>query len=428
MRDAVRVWVIAGALLLPGASALPARAAEDPAPAPAPGEMGTMPPAPMDGGGAMGPAGPMGTAPRRDPPRPPTAGGKLDLPGGPGPALDTPLERRRLARALFFDLRGRGPSTGELRWAVALDHERQVDAMLADPATWAHWVDEELFHQLLIDRFRPVGERLDALPAALASGRATARDALRDIVYTPEFNARNPGNDTFVSVVLESMLGLRVQDHAHVKTLEAGKRMYDGQPARMFGVLGRSQADCLRIALDQPQTSEQIARRAWRNLHREEPPAALVKAAGARLHAEPGALRDLLREWLLADEWKRCAAMPRPKEDQVYIRTLFVDILGRVPDFDEFRNMRNALLALSDPAPVRRVLAQLLLESPSGPRWAKEEIRAPVDFVRERFLLLLGREPTAKERDAFVAELGTYQSTPETLVLALLASADYQYY
>jgi hypothetical protein len=432
MRAAVRGWTIAGALALLVGLPVPARAAaEDPAarvPAPAPsaaaddagGMMGGPPPAPPTGE-VMAPS-------RRDAGPPPTGAGRLDLPGGLGPPLDTPLERRRMARALYFDLRGRGPSTGELRWAAAISHEAQVDAMLADPATYETWLEHELYHQLLLDRFRPAGERLRALPAQLAAGTATAHDALREVVFTPEFNARNPGNDTFVTVVLESLLAIRVQDHAHAKTLEAGKKMYDGLPARMWGILGRSQSDCLRIVLGRPEVSAQLVRRAWRQVHGEEPPDAVVQDAGARLRADPSCLKALFREWLLDPAWKRCALRPRPKDDAPYIRTLFVDLLGRTPDFEEFRNMRNALLALSDPAPVRRVLAQLLLESPGGPRWKKEEIKAPEDWVRERFLLLLGREPTARERDAFVAELGTYAGKPETLVLALLTSPDYQYH
>lgn len=333
---------------------------------------------------------------------------------------------RRFARAAWFDLRGRGPTPEELKAAVSLEPGALVDRLLADPATWESWLDRELYFYLLIDRFRPVSDRVLALPARLASGEATVKDATREIVVSAEFNARNPGNDTFVSVVLEQLLGLTVQKEA--RALAAGKKMYDGYPDRLFGELGRNQADVVRIVLGRKEFAERFVERQFRSLHGRAPAKEDVARDGARFLGDPASFKGILRDWLLSDGYRARTLLPRPKSDLVFVRTLFSDLLGRDPTFDEFRNSRNAFVALSDPAPIRNVIAQLLLDSGRATLPEKSAITKPVEWVRGEFLRLLGREPTERETDAFVATLGEYGGEPKTIVLALVTSPEYQYY
>jgi hypothetical protein len=333
---------------------------------------------------------------------------------------------RRWARALWFDLRGRGPTAAELRASLALEPAALVDRFLADPATWEAWLDRELYYFLLIDRFRPVSERVVALPPRLASGEANAKDALREIVVSAEFNARNPGNDTFVSVVLEQLLGTVVQKEKRV--LEAGKKMYDGYATRLFGELGRNQSDVVRIVLAQRECADLFVARQRRRVFGREAAREEVDRDGARLHADPAAFPGLLREWVLSDAYRARTAIPRPKDDTTFLRTLFSDLLGREPTFEEFRNSRNAFLALSDPAPIRNVIAQLLLDSGRAEVPRKEDLGKPGDWVREQFLRLLGRPATDRETEAFVAALGEYGCEPSTLLLAIVTSPEYQYY
>ena len=80
------------------------------------------------------------------------------------------------------------------------------------------------------------------------------------------FSLRNPGNDTFVTVVLEQALGLTVQDRKVTRILEAGKRMYDGKRTKLFGVQGRSQSDVIRIVLQRPEFSRHVLDRHHRRL------------------------------------------------------------------------------------------------------------------------------------------------------------------
>ncbi len=342
------------------------------------------------------------------------------------PAPEDPAARRRFARALFFDLRGRGPTPAEMQEALGREAEEQVDRMLSDPATWEAWLDRELYYYLLIDRFRPTSDRVRALPERLALGAGTAKEATREIVVSVEFNARNPGNDTFVTVVLEQLLGMVVQQKP--KVLAAGKTLYDGKTERFLGQVGRNQSDIVRIVLDQREFADRFAERQYRQVFGAPMPKEALARDGARLHADPAAFQALLREWLLSDAYRARTRIPRPKDDLVFIRTLWVDLLGREPTFEEFRNSRNALLALSDPAPVRGVIAQLLLDSGKAPLPAKETLTRPADWVRSRFLDLLGREPTRTETEAFVATLGEYGCEPKTILLAIATSPEYQYY
>jgi hypothetical protein len=363
-----------------------------------------------------GPVRPAPAATETQPPAAPTA--------APRPATDA--ASRRWARGVWFDLRGRGPTPAELDGAAAEPPEALVDRLLAEPATWEAWLDRELYFYLLIDRFRPVSDRVKELPARLASGEASVKDATREIVVSAEFNARNPGNDTFVTVVLEQLLGTVVQKDA--KPLEAGKKMYDGLAARLFGELGRTQSDVVRIVLGQKQFAERFVERQHRQVFGRAPSKEDVARDAVRFHEDPGAFRTILREWLLSDAYRGRTAIPRPKGDQVFIRTLFTDLLGREPTFEEFRNSRNAFQALSDPAPIRNVIAQLLLESGRAVLPAKSAITKPAEWVRSEFRRLLGREATGNEVDVFVGTLAEYTCEPKTIVLTIVTSPEYQYY
>jgi hypothetical protein len=301
-----------------------------------------------------------------------------------------------------------------------------VDDLLADPATWEAWLEGEFWYYLLVDRFRPVSDRVKALPDRLALGASTVRDATREIVVSAEFNARNPGNDTFVTVVLEQLLGVVVQKEP--KLLEAGKRMFDGVAAKLWGEVGRSQSDVVRIVLARREFADRFVERQHLRVFACPAPRELVARDGARFHADPGSWTGILRGWLLSPEYEARTRVLRTKDDLVFIRTLFVDLLGREPTFEEFRNSRNALTALSDPTPVRHVLAQLLLDSGKAPLPDEASLARPPEWIRSKFLDLLGREPTRGELETFTATLGEYACEPKTVVMALVTSAEYQYH
>ena len=358
-------------------------------------------------------------------------------PTGPSPsapAADLDATARRATRLLFLDLWGRTPTDEELSKYAALPWEARVDALLETEETWRNWLEEESFYFLLIDQFRPVSDRVVALPAAMLEGRMSFRDAHQTIALSSEFNARNPGNDTYCTVVLEQFLGIEVQKN--VRLLEAAKQAYDGKPQKVFDVPVRNQSDVVQASLDQKAYTDLFVRRMERRYLRQDLPKAEHDGAVGILQTQPIQFRAVLREWLLSDGYAGAARPPHRKNDLQFIRSLFVDLLGRPPAYEEFRNMRNALQALADPTPLRGVLAKVLLDSsavaappapadPSTERYPGDRFR-PV--VTDLFRRLLGRDPSQNEMSLFVQTLNEPGATWRTAAMGLLSSPQYQYY
>lgn len=332
--------------------------------------------------------------------------------------------RLKLVRRLFVDLKQRTPTAAEQARFYAPPVPEVVDALLSDAETWEAWYERQLHYFLLLDRFRPVEGPLTTIPARLARGETAPLGALEEIVRSQFFNQRNPGNDTFVTVVLEQCLGMVVQKSP--AALEAGKKLYDGHRAKFLGETGDSQADVVRIVFGRAECAEHFVRRTYRELFDAEPTPARVAADAARVRAAPGGFRETLREWLVAPEYARAVARSRRKPEVPYVRSLFQDVLGRLPSYDELRNVRNAFLSLADPTPVRLVMARVLLDSREAvvPRPGD-----PERFVREQFVRLLARPPSDAEREAFSSAVRSDPGGGPRLVLwTLLSSAEYQTY
>ena len=358
---------------------------------------------------------------------------------GESPAGDARLtsDERRLTRALYFDLLGRSPTREELARIAQLPYPERVDKLLASHEAWEHWFEQESFYFLLIDRFRPVSDRLANVPGNLRDGLTTFRDAHREFALSAEFNARNPGNDTYVTVVLEQFLGIEVQSEPRL--LKEAKRMYDGEKTRIFKELGSNQSDVVRISLEQPGYVELFARRMERQYLGTELSDEEHAEVVSRLTLDPAELRPLLREWLTSERYTSPDRKPRQKDDHQFIRGLFVDLLGRPPALQEFRNMRNALQALTDPAPLRGVLAKVMLDSGAvePPAGIERTDGATSDSaagqvtgeqVTDLFQRLLGRDPTPDELSAFLTVLAEPGATWRTAAIAILTSPNYQYY
>lgn len=357
----------------------------------------------------------------------PTAG---DAPAATSATVDSAT--RRAVRQVYLDLWGRAPTDEELVRLAPLSHEARIDALLDTEEAWRNWLEDEAFYFLLIDQLRPVSDRVAAIPAAMRDGRTHFRDAHRTIALSSEFNARNPGNDTYCTVVFEQFLGMEVQKN--VRLLETAKLAYDGKSQRLFNVQVRNQSDVVQATLEQKASTDLFVRRMERRFLRADLPKAEHDAAVAILHAQPSQFRTVLREWLLSDRYAGAARAPRAKNDLQFIRTLFVDLVGRPPAYEEFRNMRNALQALADPAPLRGVLARVLLDSSAvvAPPVLAADERYPGDrwrpTVTDLFRRLLGRDPSTVEMETFVQVLQEPGATWRTAAMGLLSSPQYGWY
>lgn len=344
-------------------------------------------------------------------------------------ALDLPDDERRFIRRVHFDLLGRPPSESELLVAAAEGRDAAVSRLLASEEFAAEWYEGELYYFLLIDHFRPASGRFSSLPRRLERGEITFPDAVREIVSSQSFAARNPGPDTFVTVVLEQLNGLRVQDEP--KTLEAGKRLYDGYEGTLFGRKGRSQSDVVKIAAGEPSFRKRFVERLAALFFDEPLPPAERDAAAERLSADPDATREIAAGWILSERYAAsAAARARKKTDRQYVRSLYADLVRRSPTYEEMRDLRNAFQSLADAEPLRAVVARLVCDSRKAvfPQPEKEAIGDPERFVRGEFARLLGRQPTAAEASAFAAAWADPACTPRAVVKALVTLPEYQTY
>ena len=331
----------------------------------------------------------------------------------------------RLLQRDCYDLLARGPTDAERRSYLGAEVATLVERIVRSREAMTEWFEEQLFYFLLLDRFRPGGESIERIPARLQKGELDARSAIAEILLSTGFSLRNPGNDTFVTVALEQCLGYRVQDKATLPILEAGKKAYDGKKAKFLGAEASSQSDVVKAVLAHVDFT-----RALLDRHRVRLlGAGLPKDAPevARVHQDMSQFFVVLGEWITSADYAAAVSTRRRKSERQFLRGIYNDLLGRAPSLDELRNLRNAMTAMADPAPLRSVLAKVILDSPHCklPERAQGEDAA---FVDGCFLRYLAREPQDKERAAFVGAMTQKGASPQQIVRAIVGSLEYQTY
>jgi hypothetical protein len=330
-----------------------------------------------------------------------------------------------MLQRLCYDVLQRGPSPAEVRMFVGAEVPAVANRLLQSREAMVVWLEEQLQYFLLLDQFRPQGPAIEQIPSRLQKGDLDARGAIAEILLSTGFSLRNPGNDTFVTVVLEQCLGYRVQDAKNKPILDAGKRIYDGKKGKFLGQEGQNQADLLQIVL----AHEDFARHLLGREHMRILGAPLPKDSPAvtRLQQDPKCFFVLLGEWLASPEYQQALAQRRSKTERQFLRGLWHDLLERTPSYEELRNLRNAMQAMADPAPLRSVLAKVVLDS--GKCTLPEcTPGAEAEFVRACFSRYLAREPNERERTNFAAAITKDGGKPDQIVRALVGSLEYQTY
>jgi len=329
-------------------------------------------------------------------------------------------------RTLYLDLLGRPPFAEE--WGSWLGRGRVelLDALLGGAEFWDHWYEEQLYYLLLIDSFRPETPGAREIPAKLVEGRLDVRGALHRLALSPSFDMRNPGADTFVTVVMEQLAGMTVQKSP--RELEIGKALYDGGSGVFLGSAGSCQSDVVRIAIESKAATRHFVEREHERLLRRSADGRELGGWTRELERDARGYLDILRRWLQSDGYDERLAHPVQKPNRLFVRGLFVDLLGRLPAKDEVEPMRNALDGLSDSRPLRAVLVRLLLDSGSVDVPAKDAIEDPTEWIAGLFPRLLGREAAPDELATFARTFHRPDCRPATLLLALLSDPAYHRY
>ena len=356
-------------------------------------------------------------------PPPGTVPASQDPESAAEPALA--LDARRL-RSLFLDLLGRPPFPAErAEWLGRGTHEL-LDALLGTPAFWQHWFDEQLYYFMLIDNFRPEGEGVEAIPAGLAAGKLSVRDALHRIALLPSFDLRNPGADTFVTVVMEQIVGLTVQ--LAKRELEIGKGAYDGRPGLFLGASAGSQSDVVKIAVEHKDATRHLVAREYERVVDAPLERRALAEAARELYKDPWRYLAVLREWLLSDAYGARLARGKELSNRLFVRALFVDLLEREPTSDEAETLRGALDGLGDSRPLRAVVVRMLLDSGKVALPAKDSIADPTAWVGEQFRRFLGRDASQDELRIFVAAFHEEALEPRMILQVLLSDPAYHRY
>lgn len=335
---------------------------------------------------------------------------------------DRPLDSA-LLRAVYMDLLGRSPAQAERETWSGRQFADLTGALIRGREFWEHWIQEQLYYFLLIDNFRPQADRVVEIPELLQEDRIGVRDAIHRIALCASFDQRNPGSDTFVTVVMEQLLSIKVQSRE--RELEMGKRLYDGGSGVFLGTRGASQSDVVRIAISDRRFLSELLAREYTRLLRTKPPRRDLSAWTRRLEQQPQAFGDLLHEWLMSEAYDRRLEEKVTQPNRLFVRAMYMDLLDRLPGMDEQRSMRDALDGLSDPGPLRSVLARLLLDSGGTLTPEREDIEDATTWIRGLFDRLLGRPPTEEELKVFVTAYHQPDCRPTTVVYAIVSHPEY---
>jgi HEAT repeat protein len=176
------------------------------------------------------------------------------------------------------------------------------------------------------------------------------------------------------------------------------------------------------------RAAQHLVARVFERLTRRAPEKGDLARWSALLHRDPYRYLELSREWLLSESYAQRLAQPVPKSNRLFVRSLFVDLLGRLPTQEELEPMRNALDGLADSRPLRSVLARLLLDSGQAHAPAKASVEDPSGWIAERFRRLLGREASAEELRTFLSVFHDAECRTETILYALLSHSEYHSY
>lgn len=308
----------------------------------------------------------------------------------------------------------------------SVDLASKAKALATSREFWQQWFEEQLYFFLLVDNFAPRGENMLTIPDELAAGKLHVRDAIHRIALSSSFDQRNPGADTFVTVVMEQLAGLAVEKNR--RELEIGKAIYDGKPGNFLGHPGSSQSDVIGSAIEQRTFAVSFLAREYRRyLHAAADKHDLAQWAET-FQADPRTFQELLQGWIASAQYKTRLARREAMDNRLFVRSLIVDLCQREPTQEEFSRMRSALDGLSDPQPLRSVMARLLLDSGQTGVPASKTGLDVAAFVAEQFQHFLGRSATEKESAEFAAGLADPAGNPAMIVYALIASPEYQSY
>lgn len=351
-----------------------------------------------------------------------------EVPNGEPPALlgEWPEEGGRLdertIRSLYMDFVGRPPFLAErLRWKSS-SQAALAEFLSSSLEFWTNWIEAQMYYFLLVGPFRPTEEEIDRLARPLHEGRQGIMDAVHRICLSASFDRRNPGADTFVTVVMEQLLGLNVAKCQ--RELQIGRELYKGNKGRFLESFGASQSDVVRIAIMDGRALPFLMSREWERWLRTTPAQGEVES-----HAKSGlpskAFVAKVMSWVGSSAYRKRMKTRKPLSSRLFVRGLFVDLLDRLPSPEETQTMCTALDGLADPRPMRSLVARILVDSGQIQLPDLDAIEDKPLWIEEVFLRLVGRVPSPDEESGFIHAMLDPQCKTEMIMYAIVSGAEY---
>jgi hypothetical protein len=365
----------------------------------------------------------------------------------------------RLVRRMYFDAANRSPTNDELILAPFLTTDGVADQLVGDYGYYLGWYEKSLVQFNLVGLNAPKTndadyQTLSSIPARLTNGEITEIQALGEIAKSAAWARLNADARDFAYSLFEEFL-----DRKPSTTTPPGGRseytaatnIYNLTPTSLFGEVGASPSDLVDIVLGlngrnpnynanlpgglAPDTQALFRGQiqlAWKRLVPTTPIASSDLATWtAEYSADPTKVRATVATILKTDAYQGDAQTPRPKTPRQFIRGLYVDVLGRNPDFDTVGNLEHSFVSAGDPAPLAGELVQQMLRSPDANPATPAVAGLDVDaWLSSTFVRTLGRLPTESEVLVFKGALlsTTVVTTTDIELEAVLTSQEYLYY
>ena len=327
----------------------------------------------------------------------------------------------RRIRRLYLDVLGRSPTPAEALAEEARGPKVLVRNILLRAESGRAWVEALRVRLGLIGDHRPVGDEAADLALRIPSESLLPHVVEGVLVLDPSFRKRHPAGQALATAIADLLLD-RAPTQAELDLAAALAAGETGtHPA--YGEIASAEAWLRKVVASEAFERAALRRRLARFLDSGDVAKALGKALLAGRES-PAAWRAVL-ESLLVEPGYLDRKRLRSKDDLTYLRSLYIDLLERVPTDRELTALVRALQTMPGESAARAALARWLIDTGGAPIPLLVEIRDLPRWITDRFLRYLGRRPTAGELAAYGEAAYVEGGGPKLIIQALLTGAEY---
>ncbi len=328
----------------------------------------------------------------------------------PAATTEVPGGRRELfVRRAYFEVLGRGPTIEEFALAVGQPRDQLVAGLFNRPEYYRHWLEEQFQLLGLTGSHRFSADLVQGATLGLFNRDYGQLPTLYTLFTSKQYVDRNFGavnpRDFFMTL-FQQLVG---RDPTDTELRNVGPQL-------------------VQHVMATPEFYVRYAHRSYRRLVGADASNELAVKLAERLSRFPAAAQAIEQEIVLSADYLNSLTRPKPKTSVMLAESLVRDLLGRAPNESEFDAAQTALGASQDQGAVALLIGRALLGSADANLPTKANLGDRAKWVRDTFVRLLRREPTAKEVGAFVEAMNEAVVTPRLIIEALISSPEYLIY